>query len=229
MSKTVLPLMMILVLCLGANAPAGTIEIIANASMCIRSGEPDTVNAWPEANVRQYHYPTTQDELHAALKFDLSGVTQEITGAYLRLYQLVHSKNNQGVVQEGYLVNPHDISSITWNKVYGGSPEFTVTALDSLGSYNMPDDTPSGAWYDTDAASASDVSALETLRTGTSKNAVILLVATEMQQWWGGIYTPGGDVPEGCEARLVLEVVPEPATLSLLAAGGLLALLRKRK
>ncbi|MBN1553386.1 MAG: PEP-CTERM sorting domain-containing protein [Phycisphaerae bacterium] len=220
MRRKILQLTMVFVLCLGTGALAGTITLTAGVLRVLQEGDPDAVNGpdvneWNDATVR------SGNELQPVLSFDLSGVTQEITGAYIRLYELNNSKNTSGVVQVGSLVSPHDISGITWNKVHGGSPEFTLAALESLGSYTGDNSTPNDTWYDTDAASSADVAALEALRTGASKKLVIDLAAPSGQRWWGGV----GEVAP----QLVLTTIPEPATMSLLVAGGAFALIRRKR
>lgn len=212
--NVLLATMMVVVLCLGGSALAGMVTLEPTMTRTLHTGEPDTVNAWGDFVVRE-----TGEDIHSAATYDLSGITEEITGAYMRFYELDNSNNSVAVAQSGHLISPVDITNITPNKIFGASPEFTWTALDSLGSYTGDDSTAVDTWYNSEAASSGDVAAIEALRGGSVS---ILIFAESGKRWWGG-------TDASCPPQLVLTTVPEPATLSLLVAGGALALIRRRR
>jgi hypothetical protein len=161
-----------------------------------------------------------------ALEFDISGVADPITGAYLQLYARDSIHSDGAFDQQAFLLSPHGIGSITWDTW----TTYARVSLQSLGAYNLAAGLPRQAWYDSSAASESDVANLEALRTSSEKKITMLLADGDLglgERDWG-------DASHGFAPRLVLTTtpVPEPATAALLATGliGLLAYAwRKRK
>lgn len=156
-------------------------------------------------------------ERRSAVEFDLSGITQQITGAYLNLYDYVWtgtgSENNSAIVQVASSMSTHGIASLTWNTM--GS----YTDFESFGAYNLPQGHDMGQYYRSSDASAADVTVLEALRTSTDKKLTVLLRASFGCLNWGD-QTSGGNV-----AQLVVTTVPEPSVVAMFAGGlfGLLA------
>lgn len=156
-----------------------------------------------------------------AIEFDISGVANQITGAYLELYAGDNSHSDEAFDQQAFLLSPHGIGTITWDN---WTTTHTHEALQSLGAYNLAAGLPRNTWYDSIAASASDILKLESLRTQaspTDRKVTLLLadgdLALGSRDW--------GDASHGHAPRLVLTTgVPEPATM-VLAVTGLMGLL----
>jgi hypothetical protein len=181
--------------------------------------EDDNLNVW--SGDRANSWGGTGTHGYTAIEFDLSGVTTPITNAHLELYALDYGRNLTEFQQTAALISPPGISTLTWNTVSGK----TQDPLEALGHYNLAANLPMATWYDSNTASASDVSKLEALRTGTGSATFLLMAAsTAGERDWGDIYN-------GFAPRLVLNAVPEPTTgiLLLISVFGLIGYARQKQ
>jgi hypothetical protein len=198
---------------------ADTITIDVSTDVWIRQSNPGTT--YENDNILIANSPGKDNgqERRGAIEFDLSGVTEQIAGAYLNLYNYYWSDNTGAISQVGASMNSHGIGSLTWNTM--GS----YTDFETLGAYNLADNHEANRYYSS-SASAADVAVLEGLRTSSDKKLTMLLRANSGFLNWGDAYN-GNPV-----AQIVVTTVPEPSAIALLVAG-LLSLLayawRKRR
>jgi hypothetical protein len=170
-----------------------------------------------------------------AIEFDLSGVTQEITGAYLKFYSVdtgtsEASPNVTPIEEFANSMHLHNaLPAMTWNNM--GNYTADSTDLVGLGHFNIAADQPMGVYYNSDIATSADLTELNAMRTSTDKKLTLLLYtassATVGARDWG-------DAGHGGAAQLVLTTVttPEPSSI-IICVTGLLGLLayawRKRR
>jgi hypothetical protein len=199
------------------------IVIAASAVTCVPEAWPDhTDSGWQDyANVGKWIGSENGKVRDMAIEFDVSGVAEPITGAYLKLYSDSYSGNTSAITQTANLLSPSGISPLNWDTMLATK---TQTPLESFGYFSAT----SGAldtWYDTQVASSADVSALEVLRIGSGKITVLLSPTGsvgEVREYGAtGAYLP----------QLVLNSVPEPSTVTLLVMGliGLLCYAWKKR
>jgi hypothetical protein len=179
---------------------------------------------------------------NALLQFDLSdsSIAGTITSAKLELYvPTAIGINDTAFHQTCYLVTPSPstptFNAWTWTSYYAdvGYPSdktYSATALESLGHYTLAAGMATEQWYDSASASATDLAALEAVRTGTGSKVVTFSMESESQTDGCRDFAAGvtGFVP-----RLVLTTtaVPEPSMVLLLGTAlfSLLAYARKNR
>ncbi len=185
-------------------ARATTID--ASTDVWIRSQNPDTTYENDGISVWATGLDDAGGARSGAIEFDISGVTQQITGAYIKLYNS-NPNHSAAFRQSAALLSPAGITTLTWTNVSSR----TQTALESLGSYDIPASTVL-EWIASANASAADISALESIRTGSSGKVTMLLTASAGDRDWN-------DVNHGYAPQLVLTTVPEPSLVVLLVTG----------
>jgi hypothetical protein len=155
-----------------------------------------------------------------AIEFDLSGVAQEITGAYLKLHALdtgttEASPNVTAIEEFANSMHLHNaLPSMTYNNM--GNYTADSTDLVGLGHFNIAADQPMGVYYSSDIATSADLTELNAMRTSTDKKLTLLLytatgVTSGVRDW--------GDAGHGGAAQLVLNTIPEPGAFVLLSVG----------
>ena len=120
--------------------------------------ENDLVSVWSNEN--------PGDGLrYGLLTFDLSEIDEPITEAVLQLYACEGSDhhNSTAFEQFAFVLDTTSIDGITWDN-YDTLSEF---ALSDLGHLMIEEDSPSGMYYDSDAAGSLDLALLEYARRGT--------------------------------------------------------------
>ncbi len=200
-------------------AVAGTMTLDSVTDVWIREIGPDTtfendlVSVWAagaEAGAR-----------NSALMFDLSGVTDEIVGAYLSLYELDNWHNASVFSQQASNMVPTDVSGLTWNTL----GNFTIRPFESLGAYDMDGTETKAVYQDSDAASAADVAVLEAIRLAGGSVSMLLTPTEEGEREWGD--TGYSSTPP--HLVLITAAVPEPGTIALLLIGMVSLLVIRRK
>jgi hypothetical protein len=199
-----------------ATAAAITLNPTYDAYIFERGADSTMNNDW--LSVRPHDTTHNWDEHDSVMTFDLTGVTEPITSAYMMLYAMDYVANTAyGVSQSASLVDPNNISHITYNKVYGESPSFTTTSLDTLGDIDVAEGSgKKSTWYYSSAASAVDLSTLESLRTTTGAMSLLLKANSGYREW--------SDTEQGWAPRLVINggappQTPEPSVVVLLVTG----------
>jgi hypothetical protein len=186
---------------------ATSITVNASADVWVREIDPDA--AFENDGVCVWAAGAEAGARNGAVEWDISGITETITSAYVELYD-ANSGHAAAFQQGAALLSPAGIVGMTWNSQSG----YTQTALESLGSVSLSG-TPAtfGTWVASANASAADVAALESLRTGSGK-VTMLLTASFGERDWGD----AGWLTQ--PARLVLNApIPEPSALILLVTG----------
>ncbi len=200
---------------------AGTMTLEATTDVWIRdmdgfrdtTFEDDLLSVWSAAG--------DGAERNGAVTFDLSGVTEEIVGAYLSLYESDYHRHNVPFEQQAASMVPIDVSSLTWNAL--GS--YTITPLDSLGAYNLDGTETKNVYQDSEAASAADVAVLEAIRLDGGSISMLLTPANDTQ----GAHDWGDTGYSSTPPQLVLTVVPEPGAIALVLIGMVALVLIRRK
>lgn len=202
-------------------ALASTMTLDATSDVFIREKDPykdttytdDGVSVWSSQS-----YPGESYKRRGAIEFDLNDVTQEITGAYLKLYAIDSTVNDTAVVQTAASLHVHGtLDSMTWNNMgtYTDPPGGTgATDLESLGYFNIAENQPRGQYYSSANASANDLVELNAMRTSTEKKFTLFLLnqsGSGVRDW--------ADAGNGEVAQLVVTTIPEPSTIILLAIG----------
>lgn len=219
-----------------SSSQAETVVINANQDTYIRSGG---TNANTNFNglklITGTYFPLVQ--------FDLSGVTGEITSAYIRGYLFQDPDNDFSTTnyQHQLYLSKTDPNNSAYD---GGMVESTMTyntyvgiwndneaLMSSLGSFTQDTAGTPNQYYDFGAASPADLTELNTRATLSNVNQRFALffvqrVAGETGwRWWS-------DHEAGQPMQLVLEVVPEPSAIVLTAIGcvfGVVAVRRKQR
>jgi hypothetical protein len=129
---------------------------------------------------RDYHWDggsvfnLWDDVRYFVCEWDISGIRQPITGAYIQLRTSASTYNSdRGIHQVASLLSPEGIDALTWNTL---PTTKTETPLESLGRLTTGPGSVN-TWCDTSPATASDLAKLESLRTG-SRKVTMLLKAT---------------------------------------------------
>jgi len=203
------------------SAFAGTMPLDATTDVWIRdmdgfrdtTFENDLLSVWSAAG--------DGAERNGAVTFDLSGVTDEIVGAYLSLYESDYHRHDMAFEQQASYMDPVDVTSLTWNAL--GS--YTITPLDSLGAYNLDGTETKNVYQDSDSASAADVAVLEAIRLNGGSISMLLTPANGTQ----GAHDWGDTGYSSTPPQLVLTLVPEPGTMALLLIGMVSLVLFHRK
>jgi hypothetical protein len=130
-----------------------------------RDADVDRQNDWISA----WSHESNGDPLQrwGLMQFDLSSLTEPITSAVLQTFAIdtatAGAANAEPFEQEAYLTNVTGFASgLTWNSYASGG--YTETPMEQLGHYFFEADTENDQYFDSDAASAGDVAALETIR-----------------------------------------------------------------
>lgn len=205
---------------------ADTITIDAATDVWIRQASPDKTYEDDSVSVWSNDSAGEGAKRRGAVEFDLSGITQTITGAYLRCYATVNPPvNGTAAVEFAASLQVHGtLSSITWNNM--GTYTAGAVDLEGLGYFDLPADQPGGQYYSSNNATANDLIELEAQRTSTDKKLTLFLLnqsGSGLRDW--------ADAAHGGAVQLVVTTVPEPATTSLFMTGllGLLAYAWRRQ
>lgn len=173
---------------------------------------------------------TDQARRVSVLEFDISGIDAGAgyTGVELDLYSMEDwSSKDYPVLSEAFIIDTAGVSiaGMTWNS-YVATYEAGEVALDSLGAYaydTITNEPSAYGIYVTSAGSAADLSTILAEVAGDGLLTIVIKAVedgTEYRADWQD------DVYHG--NRAILTLVPEPATMTLLALGGL-ALIRRRR
>jgi hypothetical protein len=165
---------------------------------------------------------STTTKRYTVIEFDLSGVTDEITGATLQLYMLpdTASAANAGTtttIAVAYPLTSHiDEETLSWS---GANPLTTradmgpaEVAMSNLGrfTYSGTGAVTTGQYYAGDAGSAGDVTFVEGRRNSAEKLIGFLLNPNSTNS---AIWHQWSDHESGFAPQLVLTTVPEPSCL----------------
>lgn len=161
----------------------------------------------------------------ALLQFDLSGISGEITAAHIELRNRGGDFATPGAEQRAYSVAVGSgLAGINWN-TYAATVQPTESAFGALGHYLVAGaQLPSGPtdFSASDSATAADLVLLNAIRTSGSPQLGISMKAVAGKFYWDD----SDPFDQIAPPRLVLEVVPEPAAVALIAP--LAMLLRRR-
>lgn len=197
----------VVLLAIGAGiAAADTITIDASTDVWIRESAPDSTyeDDWVSVG---YHDGATRR--YGLIEFDINSVEESIVGAHLELYALDRSHNDLALSQQAGLLVPAGLSTTTWNNLWTTKSE---VSLQALGFMELAANLPKLAWYQSNAATANDLAALNSQRTGTGMVTMLLAASFGNREWSDGL--------AGFAPRLVLTTaVPEPSAVMLLTTG----------
>ena len=220
-----LPIVSLLLLVAPASSLA--INVPAAGDIWVRESAPDTTYASDLISV----WATDADNFRlGVVVFDLTaaGITNEIvTGAFLQLHIADNSTATGAIEQSAYMLDTATLpnsDTLTYND-YLANFQATQISMESLGSMSIAADSPAETYYNSAAASAADLTALNSRLAGNGGPgwvAFIFEASTGKRDW--------SDVESGFAPQLVLSTVPEPSTWALLVVGAVgIGWMRRRK
>jgi Dockerin type I domain/PEP-CTERM motif len=181
----------------------------------VRQSMPTTIYQTDRMWVGAGPYVDGGMERRGVVQWDLSSIAVPITSAYIQLYN-----SNGTPIQKGAItlkpvayvnsaVFPLDVATLIWNQ-YASSIEPSETSFTSLGTGALGNGVGArqGTYQTLGAASASDLAALNAIRTGDGKITVIFESASGAHEF--------GDIGHSEPARLYInETPPEIDNLTL--------------
>lgn len=172
---------------------------------------------------------TDQARRYTLLEFDVSGVDAGAgyTGVELNLFSMAGwSSKDYLTLTEAFIIDTSGatIAGMTWNTYM--PYDSGAVALDSLGRYDYDTITNEPTAYDTWVTSAGSAADLSAVLAEVAGDGVLTIVIKAVED--GVEYRADWEDDAYYGNRATLTLVPEPATMTLLALGGL-ALIRRRR